>query len=136
MELRIQHIGYCVESIDAYMEQVSKTFGEVKEVGAGRLKLPKAGQTSALVNFAGMNFELMEPIGEEGVVPKFLAKKGQGFHHIGVYCSDIMELAKRFEKAGMKILGDPAAGGFFSSPKETGGVLYEFSNIDDMKREL
>ena len=136
MELRIQHIAYVVENIDAYMEKLSKVFGEVKEVGGGRLHLPKAGQTSALINFAGMNFEFMEPIGDEGVVPKFLANKGQGFHHIGVYCSDTVELAERFKAAGMKVLGDPASGGFFSSPKETGGILYEFSTTDDMKREV
>lgn len=136
MELRVQHIAYVVENIDAYMEKMSKIFGEVKEVGNGRLRLPEAGQTSALVNFAGMNYELMEPIGTEGVVPKFLATKGQGFHHIGVYCDDIMGLAERFKAAGMRVLGDPTTGGFFSSPKETVGILYEFSNIDDLKRDI
>lgn len=133
MELKVQHIGLCVKSIDEYMEKMDKLYG-CKEIGKMRLRLPEAGQTSALIEMAGMNFEFMEPIGEEGVVPKFLAKKGEGFHHIGIYCSDIPALAKVFEDLGLRVLGDPASGGFFSSPKETGGILYEFSNIKDTER--
>lgn len=135
MELRVQHIGICVESIDEYMKKVGAVLG-AKEVGGGRLKIPAAGQTSALVEMAGINYEFMEPIGTEGVVPKFLEKRGEGFHHIGVYCSDTVALAKIFDDLGLKYLGDPASGGFFSSPKSSGGILYEFSQIDDMKRDV
>ena len=133
MVLKVQHIGICVKNIDEYIAKM-KICGaeEVKE----RLHSPEAGQTSSLVKMADSYFEFMEPLGEEGVVPKFLAKKGEGFHHIGVYCDDIMGLAKEFEAKGLRVLGDPSTGGFFSSPKETGGILYEFSNINDLEREV
>lgn len=134
MELRIQHIGICVEDVDAYMKKLEGVLG-AKEV-ANRLEIPEAGQVSALIEMAGFNFEYMAPIGDEGVVPKFLAKRGEGFHHIGVYCSDTVALAKIFDSLGLRYLGDPASGGFFSSPKDSGGILYEFSNVEDLKREV
>ncbi|MGI5971470.1 MAG: VOC family protein [Oscillospiraceae bacterium] len=131
MELYIQHIGICVNDIDQYLEKL-KTMCDAKEVGAKRLYIPQNGQISALVQVGENSFyELMGPLGDTGVVPKFLAKHGEGFHHIGMYCSDIMELAKRFEDAGLHIIGDPKKGNFFSHPKETGGILYEFSSRHD-----
>jgi len=136
MELRLQHIGYVVGNIDDYMKKMEKIFGDVTEVGNGRLARPGSGQISALVHFLGANYELMQPNGEEGVVPKFFAKRGEGFHHFGIYCSDTVELAERFRAAGLTVLGKPENGGFFSSPKETGGILYEFSTTDDLKREI
>ena len=135
MELKIQHIGLCVKNIDEYVAKMDKVFG-CKEV-KNRLHIPQAGQTSALVEMGNGNyFELMEPMGEEGVVPKFLATKGEGFHHIGVYCDDPVALGKQLVENGIKILGDPASGGFFVAPKSAGGVLYEISSTKDLEREV
>lgn len=119
----IYHIGLVVKSIDETLELLSGVFG-AKEIG--RRSYPDLGQTSCLVSIGDSKYELMEPIGTEGVVPKFLAEKGEGFHHISLLSDDLDADCADFEEKGVKILGrsDKVA---FTHPKTTGGILYEIT---------
>ena len=69
----VSHIGLAVKSIDETLEKWTVLFG-AREIA--RRELPELGQTSALVAVGDSRFELMEPLGEEGVIPSFLAKHG------------------------------------------------------------
>lgn len=130
MITELLHIGFAVHSID-------DTLAELKKLGAveiGRKQLPQGGQTSALVEIGGIRYELMEPLGETGVVPKFLAKHGEGFHHISFKCDDIDKELEEFQQAGGIALNKEKGDGkhkFFTHPKSTGGVVYEISECDN-----
>ena len=65
----LNHIGIVVESIDATMQTLTSIFG-AKELD--RKAFPDLGQTSSMVQLGNILLEIMEPIGTEGVVPKYL----------------------------------------------------------------
>jgi len=117
----LNHIGLVVRNIDETLMLLSRLFG-AQEIG--RKSFPELGQTSCLVAIGELKYELMEPIGSEGVVPKFLAKYGEGFHHISLLSDDINSECADFEKKGVQIItrSDKVA---FLHPKTSGGILYE-----------
>jgi|WetSurMetagenome_2_1015567.scaffolds.fasta_scaffold03340_9 methylmalonyl-CoA/ethylmalonyl-CoA epimerase len=123
MITRINHVGMVVKNIDETLKMLSALFG-AKEIG--RKAFPELGQTSCLVAIGDSKYELMEPIGSEGVVPKFLEKNGEGFHHVSLLSDDLAADCTNFEKNGARILtrGDKMA---FLHPKTTGGILYEIA---------
>ena len=122
----INHIGICVKSIDKTMEFLKAAMG-AEEIS--RKAYPNRGQVSSLVSVGGgiIVYELMEPTGEIGIVADFIAKRGEGIHHISLNTDDLDEECRKFEKTGAKILGR-VPGIAFVHPKTTGGVLYEITD--------
>lgn len=94
-----------------------------------RDEYPEQDQISTMVRIGACELEIMEPLGDQGVVTKFLAKKGPGLHHISIQVTGIAALAEQLEAAGIQVIGknftDPSAHYMFISPKSTGGVLIE-----------
>ena len=82
----INHVGLVVKNIDETLHLLTSLFG-AREIG--RRAYPDLGQTSCLVAIGDSKYELMEPTGTEGVVPKFLAKYGEGFHHISLLSDNL-----------------------------------------------
>lgn len=119
----INHIGLVVKNIDETLKMLSVLFG-AKEIG--RRAYPELGQTSCLVSIGNSKLELMEPLGNEGVVPKFLAKYGEGFHHISLLSDNINSDCDYFERKGVEILGRSEKIAF-THPRTTGGILYEIA---------
>jgi len=74
--------------------------------------------------------ELLQPIGSEGVMAKFLEKRGEGFHHICYEVDDINAEIASIKAAGIDVLGEPKPGAegmsVFLHPRGTHGVLVEF----------
>ncbi len=75
--------------------------------------------------------ELLCPTAEDSPVGRFLAKRGEGIHHVALAVEDIERELPRLIERGLKPLGDGpsiGAGGkrvLFFHPKTTGGVLLE-----------
>ncbi|RYZ30986.1 MAG: VOC family protein, partial [Sphingobacteriales bacterium] len=75
--------------------------------------------------------ELLESSTEDGVIRKFIEKKGEGIHHIAFEVSDIRAEMRRLEAEGFTLLNpEPKAGAdnklvCFLHPKGTNGVLIE-----------
>lgn len=75
--------------------------------------------------------ELLESIDPDGVIAKFIEKKGEGLHHIAFETDDISAEMKRLQEAGFVLLNEtPKAGAdhkliCFLHPKHTNGVLIE-----------
>jgi methylmalonyl-CoA/ethylmalonyl-CoA epimerase len=79
--------------------------------------------------------ELLEPMGDDSPVGRFLASKGPGIHHICFEVDDIEAECARLREQGLRLLFDePQVGAhgarvMFLHPKDTGGVLIEFNQF-------
>lgn len=124
----VNHVGIIVRSIDETLECLSGAFGAVE---LNRRSFPELGQTSCIVQLGNSQLELMEPCGERGVVPKFLAEHGPGLHHVSLLSDDLDGDYRHCVQRGLKMLGEP--GGelrvVFTHPKSTGGVIYELTDL-------
>jgi methylmalonyl-CoA epimerase len=75
--------------------------------------------------------ELLEPLGDETSVGKFLAKRGPGLHHIAVEVADIHGALAELKQRGARLIDETprvGAGGSliaFVHPSSTNGVLLE-----------
>ncbi|WLR49702.1 methylmalonyl-CoA epimerase [Bacillus tianshenii] len=128
MAKKIDHIGVAVESIDRslplYTEHLGLELLGVEEVQSEGVKV-------AFLKIGESKIELLEPLSEESPIAKFLAKKGEGIHHIALGVDSIEERIKDMKENGIRMIHDEAktgAGGAkiaFMHPKSTGSVLYE-----------
>jgi methylmalonyl-CoA/ethylmalonyl-CoA epimerase len=121
----INHIGLAVASIDEALAVLVSVFG-ARELG--RKAFPELGKVSCMVRVGDGLFELMEPIGETGVVPKFLREHGQGLHHVSLLADDLNAVCAALREQGLRVLGSPQDGTVFTHPKETSSVIYEITD--------
>ncbi len=81
------------------------------------------------VRGTGIEFEVIEPAGEDSFVQKFLDERGPGLHHITVEVEDIHETIAELERLGITPFGGLADDGMwlltYIHPKESGGVLWQ-----------
>ncbi|MFC1852752.1 methylmalonyl-CoA epimerase [candidate division CSSED10-310 bacterium] len=123
---KISHLGMAVKDLEESREFYRSIFGlessEPMIVGEGTMKV-------SLVEIGDAIIELLQPVGEEGVMAKFLQKRGEGFHHICYEVDDINTAIEAVKTKGMDVLGEPHQGAeglvIFLHPRGTHGVLVE-----------
>ncbi len=125
---KINHIGIAVKSLEAqipfYRDVLGLELIGIEEVADQQVK-------TAMFKVGEVHIELLEPLSEESPIAKFMAKKGEGMHHIAYQSEDIqMELAQLQEKEIQLIDRQPRAGAHgtqiaFIHPKSSGKVLTE-----------
>jgi len=82
------------------------------------------------VSFSG-SLELLEPLGPETTVARFLDRGGPGIHHIAYRVSDLSETLERLQRDGFRLIDPKPRTGArghqvaFLHPKSTGGILVE-----------
>lgn len=87
--------------------------------------------TTAFFKKGSAKIELLESSSEDGVIARFIAKKGEGLHHIAFEVADIYAEIKRLQQEGFTLLNDQPKMGAdnkwicFLHPKDTHGVLIE-----------
>ena len=75
--------------------------------------------------------ELLQPTAEDSPISRFLAKRGNGLHHIAVHVDDLSQKFEELKRRGVRMISDEikvGAGGHlyvFVHPESTGGVLLE-----------
>jgi methylmalonyl-CoA/ethylmalonyl-CoA epimerase len=80
--------------------------------------------------------ELLEPHGEDSAVGKFLARRGEGLHHVCFEVDDIEASLREFARQGARLIDEKprkGAGGHlvaFVHPKSSHGVLVELKQKD------
>jgi len=83
----------------------------------------------------GTAIELLEPIGKDSPISKFIEKRGQGIHHICFKVDDIQSALIRLKEQGIKLIDEtprPGADGTkvaFIHPKALNGVLIELAEL-------
>jgi methylmalonyl-CoA epimerase len=123
---KISHLGIAVKDLEEAREfyrSVLRLESEDPIIGGdGTLRV-------SMVNAGNVIVELLEPIGDQGVIAKFLEKRGQGIHHICYEVDDIKAEVEVLRSKGMEILGEPKPGAegmsVFLHPRNTHGVLVE-----------
>ena len=122
----ISHLGVAVKNLQEARDFYRKVFGiestEPIVGGGGTVRVSMVELKNAVV-------ELLEPAGEEGAVAKFLAKNGEGIHHVCYEVDDIKAEVETLKGRGLEILGTPKPGAeglsVFIHPRGTHGVLVE-----------
>ena len=83
----------------------------------------------------GTAIELLEPLSEDSPISKFLAKKGEGIHHICFRVDDIEVALERLKGQGVRLIDEsPRLGAYnakvaFIHPKAMNGVLIELAEM-------
>ena len=125
---KIEHLGIAVKNLEDSNALFEKLLGE------GPYKLEEVASEGVRTSFfkTGPNkIELLESLNENGPIAKFLAKKGEGIHHVAFEVEDIIVEMERLKKEGFQVLGDEPRKGadnkwvVFVHPKSTNGVLIE-----------
>jgi methylmalonyl-CoA/ethylmalonyl-CoA epimerase len=129
---RIYHLGYAVEDIEAasrfYMENfgVEPTEPEVVE---------EQGIIATMFRVGESMVELVQPTGPDTPVSRFLARRGEGFHHVAYQVDNLEAALRELRKTGVEIIDEePRIGArgtrmAFIHPKSTFGVLTELVEL-------
>jgi methylmalonyl-CoA/ethylmalonyl-CoA epimerase len=130
---RIDHVGIACRDLDASIDFYAATFGLTV---AGRETNETQGVREAMLYVAdapgGASYvQLLEPLGPDTPVGKFLATRGEGVHHIGYGVADVAAALEQLRADGVRLVderprhGSLGASIAFVHPKSVGGVLTE-----------
>ena len=124
---KLDHVGLVVQNTDETVSLLSKLFGF--EIAESRTE-PEAGFKSTLVSKAEVTVELIEPVGAQGMIQRFVEKRGGGLHHISIQVSDLEGEMRRLRALGVQFSSDEPASVsgtkvVFIHPRSTNGLLIE-----------
>ena len=126
---RLNHIGVATPSIERSLELYKTMFGA--EPHGPAFDLPAQGVRVCFVDAPNSQIELIEPLGEDSPIVKFLERNPEGGqHHLCFEVPDIEAARAFYDAKGVRILGPTRIGAhgtpiFFLHPKDMGGVLTE-----------
>ena len=130
----IEHIGIAVDNLEESINYYEKVLGikcyAVEEVVDQKVK-------TAFFLVGTTKIELLESTSPEGPIGKFIAKKGQGIHHIAFAVDNATKALKIAEQRGVKLVDKESRKGAegldigFLHPKSTHGVLTELCSKED-----
>ena len=126
---RLNHVGVATPSIAVAVAHYRETLGaaEVSEV----IDLPAQGVRACFIDTPNSQIELLEPLGDDSPIARFLRKNpAGGQHHLCFEVPDIHVAAAELAAKGATILGEPRIGAhgtpvLFVHPRDMGGVLVE-----------
>ena len=123
----IDHIGVAVKSLAAakgVYEKLGLSVSPEEVVEAEQVRV-------VMVPLGESRLELLEPTSESSVIAKFIAKRGEGLHHVSLRVPNLTVAVERLRKDGVRLVSDEikvGAGGhryIFVHPASVGGVLLE-----------
>ncbi len=127
---KLNHVAIVVPDLEAATLVYRDTLGATV---SAPVALPDHGVTTVFVELPNTKIELLEPLGEDSPIAKFLQKNpAGGMHHLCYEVDDIIAARDRLVAAGARILGDgePKTGAhdkpvLFLHPKDFLGTLIE-----------
>ncbi len=123
----IDHLGIAVKSVaeaKKFYEQLGLKVLPEEEVTQEKVRV-------AMVPMGESRIELLEPTSDDSPIARFLAKRGQGLHHVSLQVDDLAGTVERMKRDGIRLINDQiqiGAGGHlyvFVHPSSAGGVLLE-----------
>jgi LAO/AO transport system kinase len=123
----IDHLGVAVKSIEQALGFYEGQLG--MQVGT-RETVPHEKVHVAILPVGGPRIELLESTEADSVIGRFLAKHGEGLHHVALRVPDLGAAVERLRAAGARLLNEPQTGAnghrhVFVHPASTCGVLLE-----------
>lgn len=125
---KVEHIGIAVKSLKVSIP----LFEKLLNTGCYKTELVETEQVmTAFFRQGDTKIELLESIDADGVIARFIEKKGEGMHHIAFDVDDIEAEMKRLQQEGFVLLNEKPKNGAdnklvcFLHPKSTNGVLIE-----------
>ena len=125
---KIEHIGIAVKNL----EEANKIYEQL--LGTPPYKIETVNSEEVKTSFfktGESKVELLQATKDESSIGKFIAKKGEGIHHIAFAVKDIYKEIKRLKEDGYNIINESPKKGAdnklvcFIHPKNTKGVLIE-----------
>ena len=126
--LRIHHLGVAVSSLDDslkfYRDALGLEAGETIEVEQEKVRV-------AMLPTGESRIELLEPTAADSPIAKFLARRGEGMHHVALRTTDLEGAVERLKREGARLVTEEIQTGaegyryVFVHPKSAGGVLLE-----------
>jgi len=124
----LDHIGIAVSNLQEALKIFEGTLGlklvKTKTVEEQKVKV-------AMLMAGDTKIELLEPMSQETAVGNFIAKRGEGIHHIAFTVSNIENSLKELKRKGVTLIDEKPRIGFeghkiaFLHPKSTRSVLVE-----------
>ena len=123
----IDHLGIAVKSLTsakAIYEKLGLTVSPEEVVDGERVKV-------VMIPVGESRLELLEPTTDDSAVARFLAKRGEGLHHVSLRVPDLAAVVTKLKQDGVRLVSDEikiGAGGHryvFVHPSSAGGVLLE-----------
>ncbi|MDB5078948.1 MAG: methylmalonyl-CoA epimerase [Chloroflexi bacterium] len=127
---KIDHIGIAVKDIESVLSFYQEALGlenlgfEVVEDQGVRVVFLPVGES---------RFELLEPLNDDSPVAKFIARRGEGIHHICLDVDSVSETLEEMKQRGLQLIDhEPRLGAHhkqiaFVHPKASNGVMIELS---------
>jgi methylmalonyl-CoA/ethylmalonyl-CoA epimerase len=129
---RISHIGVAVTDLDKAEALFRKLLGEEN---VHHETVEDQGVRIASFAVGESRIELTAPLNDESPIAKFIAKRGEGIHHVAIETDDLESELQRIESDGFQLIDKtPRPGAHnmniaFLHPKSTGGVLIEICEV-------
>ncbi len=127
MSYSIDHLGIAVKSLAQarkFYESLGLEIHGEESVETEKVKV-------AMVPLGESRIELLEATSEDSAIAKFIARRGEGLHHVALHVDNLEEAVERLKASGARLISDEikiGAGGHlyvFVHPQSTGGVLLE-----------
>jgi len=126
----IDHVGIACRSLDAAIERYVSVFGLA--VVSQEVNAEQGVREAMLATSSGSSYvQLLEPLGDDTPVGKFLARRGEGLHHVGYAVADVTAALAEIGGTGVRLIdsrprhGSMGASIAFLHPGDLGGVLTE-----------
>ena len=126
--MKIDHIGIAVKSLTDAVKLYQDAIGLTV---SGYDQVDEQGVRVAMLDVGESRIELLEPTGPGSPIEKFMAKRGEGIHHIALTVDNIEETLKQLKATGVRLVDEtPRRGAHntriaFVHPSATHGVLLE-----------
>lgn len=142
MLTRIDHVGVACRDLATTIAFYESTFGltvvstEVNESQGVREAMLQVSGSPAGSSYV----QLLEPLGPDTPVGRFLARRGEGIHHVGYGVADISKALAAIGATGVRLIderprhGSMGASIAFLHPADVGGVLTELVQAESASR--
>ncbi len=135
---RLDHVCWAVRKLEDTLPLLTELMG-MRETG--RWENEEQGYRGISLELPGgtAHFELLEPLGEDSFLHRFLEERGPGLHHVTFEVSDIDSAAQAVRDYGIEPFHGVQRGHGWAEtylhPKDSGGVLFQFYIDEDHHHE-
>ncbi|MBM3942313.1 MAG: methylmalonyl-CoA epimerase [SAR202 cluster bacterium] len=123
----IDHVGVAVKDIQAALHFLHRVFGTPDTEVA---ELADQGVRACLIQVGQTRLELLEPLSENTPVGRFIARRGEGLHHLALNVTDLQGKLRVLEAQGLELIDKQPREGLsgnvaFVHPRSVFGILTE-----------